>query len=303
MSRIRTIKPEFHADESLSALSPETHLLAAALLNIADDEGFFNANPALVKAGTHPLRVDSLTTAEQMAQLQEIGYIEIRSCADGKKVGWVRNFTKHQRVSHPSGSKLRAAFEFIPGNRQPESSVKAPHILCPEGNGREHGREHGTQPAAMKLPLASAIEHAADTEPEIVTPPEQVRSSEEVSSPIFPMPLQSGKAHALTEADVQGYAESFPAVDVMQALREIRVWLQAHPRDLNRNVTGLRQRIARWLVKEQNRNTSRTEGSRGGSTNGSYWANKGQQRIDQQIIELEKASAARASGFSGTYAG
>jgi DNA-directed RNA polymerase specialized sigma54-like protein len=38
-------------------------MLAAALLNHADDEGFFNANARLVKAQCVPLREDSVSHA------------------------------------------------------------------------------------------------------------------------------------------------------------------------------------------------------------------------------------------------
>jgi hypothetical protein len=56
MARIRTIKPEFWRHEDLSALPEATHMLAAQLLNYADDYGYFNANPALIKAEVSPLR-------------------------------------------------------------------------------------------------------------------------------------------------------------------------------------------------------------------------------------------------------
>ena len=61
MARIRTIKPEFWKHEDLSALPEITHMLAAALLGYADDEGYFNANPALVKSECLPLRESSVS--------------------------------------------------------------------------------------------------------------------------------------------------------------------------------------------------------------------------------------------------
>ena len=57
MARIRTIKPEFWRHEDLSALPADTHMLAAALLNYADDEGYFNANPKLVEAECFPVTI------------------------------------------------------------------------------------------------------------------------------------------------------------------------------------------------------------------------------------------------------
>lgn len=132
MGRIRTIKPEFSAHEELSELPAETHLFAAALLTYADDEGYFNANPVLLKAGTTPLRdKDGTKLEEQLVQLERIGYIELRR--DGAKaIGLVVRFSEHQRVSHPTPSKLRMKFESLPKN---SGDVREP--LRPEGKGKE----------------------------------------------------------------------------------------------------------------------------------------------------------------------
>ena len=46
--------------------------IAAALLNYADDEGYFNANPGLVKAACSPLRESSVSTHTQLKRLAEI---------------------------------------------------------------------------------------------------------------------------------------------------------------------------------------------------------------------------------------
>lgn len=142
MGRIRTIKPEFHSHEELSSLPPETHLLAAALTNYADDEGYFNANPVLVKAGTNPLRKDKTTIEDMMQQLESIGYLEIRK-SGLKHYGRICTFEEHQRVSHPAPSKLKSKFESLP-----KSSGEAPEKLQSdsvlkgiEGNGTGNGNE------------------------------------------------------------------------------------------------------------------------------------------------------------------
>src|SRR6185312_14231365 len=85
MARIRTIKPSFWSHEDLSALPEATHMLAAALLNYADDFGYFNANPLLVRAECCPLREPSVSIPESFRRLQEIGYIQTADGPDGKR--------------------------------------------------------------------------------------------------------------------------------------------------------------------------------------------------------------------------
>lgn len=142
MGRIRTIKPEFHSHEELSALPAETHLLAAALVNYADDEGYFNANPLLVKAGTNPLRADKTKIEDMMQQLESIGYLEIRK-SGLKHYGRICTFDEHQRVSHPAPSKLKSKFEELPksSGETPEPLPKSSAVKGIEGNGTGNGNE------------------------------------------------------------------------------------------------------------------------------------------------------------------
>jgi len=107
MARIRTIKPEFWKHEELSELPPETHLLAAALLNYADDEGYFNANPKLIIAECCPLRDLSMSIQGSIKKLQSIGYIRIGSNGDGRKYGHIISFLVHQFINRPKPSKIK----------------------------------------------------------------------------------------------------------------------------------------------------------------------------------------------------
>ena len=145
MARIRTIKPEFWANEGLSALPEATHLLAAALLNYADDEGYFNANPKLVEAACSPLREPSVRIHESLVSLHRVGYIRLGVGADGKRYGHVVHFVDHQRVSHPTPSKIATIsitwdYENEDFVRPPENFVNPPESLRPE-QGIEQGIE------------------------------------------------------------------------------------------------------------------------------------------------------------------
>lgn len=137
MARIRTIKPEFWTHEDLSALPEPTHMLAAALLNHADDEGYFNANLGLVKAACSPLREPSVSIHDSLNHLVRIGYIRLGVASDGKRYGHVVEFEKHQRVNRATASKIKGLGLVW------EVSVSAHAQLTdtssPEGKGREQG--------------------------------------------------------------------------------------------------------------------------------------------------------------------
>lgn len=144
MARIRTIKPEFWRHEELSELPEATHLLAAALLNYADDHGYFNANPALIKAECSPLREPSVSIHESLTHLSSIGYIQLGKCPNGRRIGRVVAFDKHQRVNRPSESKFAGvSITWDAEKRLTESSVNAHGALTAGTGNREQGRGTG----------------------------------------------------------------------------------------------------------------------------------------------------------------
>lgn len=140
MSRIRTIKPEFWRHEDLSELPEATHLLAAALLNYSDDDGYFNANPKLVQAECTPLREPSVSVPDSLTMLSKVGFIRMGKGADGKSYGKVNKFLEHQRINRPTPSKIKTISIVWNGsdNAHPQISDSSP----PERKGKEgKGRE------------------------------------------------------------------------------------------------------------------------------------------------------------------
>jgi hypothetical protein len=143
MGRIRSIKPELGHHDKLSALHPEIHLFAALLPTYADDYGYFQANPRLVHAGICPLRELFVSIPEIFMKLSEIGYLELFTGTDGREYGKIVNFLKHQRVAHPSESKIKALEPSPEIFVKPPENFSKPHdIFAPDlGTGN---REQGT---------------------------------------------------------------------------------------------------------------------------------------------------------------
>jgi hypothetical protein len=110
--RIRTIKPAFWTNEKLAALPDFARLLAIGLLNYADDHGFFWANSLMVRGALFPFEEDSTKVRRSLEQLSGIGYLRLGVMPDGREVGHVINFKKHQRVDKPQDSEISPLAEF-----------------------------------------------------------------------------------------------------------------------------------------------------------------------------------------------
>lgn len=158
MARIRTIKPTFWTDEDMAEVSEAACLLAIGLLNYADDEGYFNANPKLIKAAVFPLREPSGSIPVLLQELSDCGYIRLFSAQNGKRFGLIINFTKHQVINKKTTSKIKE-MDLIPEDYGSDTGELPPGR---EGKGKERN---------IKTTLSGAREKNFISVPEAEGPP------------------------------------------------------------------------------------------------------------------------------------
>ena len=104
--RIRTVKEDFWKSETMASVGPFSRLAAIALLNFADDKGFFILNIPVIRGALFPFEEDSRNVLGAIKDLSRIGYIRTGKSEDGKEIGHIVNFSKHQRIDKPQASKI-----------------------------------------------------------------------------------------------------------------------------------------------------------------------------------------------------
>lgn len=70
--------------------------------------------------------------------------------------------------------------------------------------------------------------------------------------PVIEIPLNDGTEHGVTEEDIAEYQKLYPAVDIIQELRNMRGWCQDNP-TRKKTKSGIRRFIGGWLSKQQDR--------------------------------------------------
>lgn len=106
MPRIRTIKPEFWADEKLAPLSPVHRLVFLGLISMADDAGRLLDNVKSIDGFVFPDTDDS--SRESLNVLAQLARIERYTSESGQRIIQVVGWSKHQRVDKPSRHCLPA---------------------------------------------------------------------------------------------------------------------------------------------------------------------------------------------------
>lgn len=161
--RIRTIKPEFWQSETMASIPKDSRLLAIALLNYADDEGFFFAIPQVIQGALFPFDEDSTSIRRGLDDLSRIGFCTSGTTDTGKKVCRIANFLEHQRIDRPQPSKI-AGLEVV-WSEFDECSTNVRRVL-------DDGREREGKGSGMEKEVEQGKGKGKAASPRFVPPTE-----------------------------------------------------------------------------------------------------------------------------------
>jgi hypothetical protein len=106
MPRSRVIKPEFWNDEKLAKVSRDARLTFIGVWTCSDDFGVTKGNEAWLKSQIYPYE-DGIKLSkfeEWLGELEELKVI-IPFKFHEEKFYYIKNFSKHQKVDHPSKNR------------------------------------------------------------------------------------------------------------------------------------------------------------------------------------------------------
>ena len=221
----RIIKESLCSSEKIASLSDFEFRLWVGLITQADDAGRGDARPAIIKGRVFPFR-ERLSIKDIDAALQVLaakGCVALYT-VDGKPYFLFPGWVKHQRVRD-----CKPKF--------PEPPEKS-HL-------------HDSAASCGELPQTAAL---IQSESESESNPKDDSAEPQAAStpPAIFLPLNDGTEYPVSEEQCQEWAGLYPAVDVIQQLRQMKGWLDANPAK-RKTKRGVNAFIVRWLAKEQDR--------------------------------------------------
>ncbi|MER6307810.1 hypothetical protein ACWC2K_04510 [Streptomyces chattanoogensis] len=147
MARIRTIKPEAFASESLAQVSITAERTFFGLLTQADDHGRFRDQAAVIAGLLWSLRPEHgpIGVEDDLAQLDGADLICRYEGADGKRYLHIVTWRRHQKINRPSGVRHPACphHDGAPRSESPPASQGAltQSSVTPHGGLTEGSRE------------------------------------------------------------------------------------------------------------------------------------------------------------------
>lgn len=133
MARIRSIKPDFWTDDTLTECSLSARLLFIGTWNFADDYGNLDRSAKQIKARVFP--VDNVDCEPLLKELMTHGLL-IEYSVSGKKFLHIPGFGKHQIINRPSKPSVPLYEESLSTHTALTESSVSTHS-GEEGRGRE----------------------------------------------------------------------------------------------------------------------------------------------------------------------
>lgn len=218
----RILKESICTNDQINSLTAFEETVFYRLIVICDDFGRFDGRIPVLKGRMFPLRGDKLKTEvleKAINSLVQAGLVKLYK-AEGKPylhlTGWERNQQRRAKFS-----KFPAPEDADP-EEIPESEDYGNHLPSDDGN---CGKEPASVIATVQTP----------SEPAVIS-----------------LPLNDGTFHEVTASEVKKYRELYPAVDIMQELRNMVGWLDSNPAK-RKTRAGIRRFVNGWLSREQDR--------------------------------------------------
>lgn len=216
----RIIKDGICANEQIDRLTAFEETFFYRLIVNVDDYGLMDGRVSVLKAKLFTLRCGSMKDSEvekALKRLCEEGLVEVYHCKGRPYLhltGWERN------------QQIRAKKPKYP--RPEEADEELPEII------RNQARADECKPKQAEPHDGKENQPSAD-DPVVVE-----------------MVLNDGGTYKVTRSEAERYQVLYPAVDVMQELRNAAGWLEGNP-TRRKTKAGIKRYINGWLVKEQDK--------------------------------------------------
>ena len=247
--RARNIKPGFFKNEHLADCSPSARLLFIGLWMLADREGRLEYRPKRWKGELFPYENED--AAALFSELENAGGLVVKYAADGVQYVWIPHFLDHQRPHQNESASTIPPYTCDQGEK--DLSPRHEVIATKDQSDPAESLFSESLSSDSLNPDSGMLNAEGSSEPEAASKPSPVVSS-------IPIVGKGGGEGPVTQADVDEWQALFPAVDVMQEIRNIRAWNLANP-SKRKTASGYKRHIVSWLSKEQNRGGNQRHGA------------------------------------------
>ena len=236
----RILKESIRTSRSVNAMSDFQFRLWAYLITYVDDFGRGSADPELLKGFVFPRRkgITEDTIKKALADLANTGSVILYEVG-GEPYLCFPNWGEHQTIRNKM-SKFPAPEEGIIKTTDNCKQLNAVESNCKQLN--------AVAPVIQSNPESRIQNPESESNPRTISAEPQAAST----PPVIFLPLNDGTDYPISREQCHEWAGLYPAVNVIQQLRQMRGWLDANP-EKRKTKRGINAFVVRWLGKVQDR--------------------------------------------------
>lgn len=231
----RILKETICTSDSIDSLGWFEEVLFYRLIVNCDDYGRFDGRPSIIKNRLFPLK-ENLTVKNVSGAIEKLARAELVTLYsfEGKPYLYLPTWNHHQNV------------------RAKRSKYPAPEDGCLHNDAHESicMQMYADDCKCSRNPIQSVSESESN-------PNDSAEPLAYSAPPVITLTLNDGTEYPVSEEQCHEWAGLYPAVDVIQQLRQMKGWLDANPTK-RKTKRGINAFIVRWLAKEQDRGGGRS---------------------------------------------
>ena len=212
----RILKESICRSEEIDSLSWFEEVLFYRLIVTCDDYGRYDGRAKVIKGTCFPLK--DITEKDIDKALSKLSAVGLVKIYEIQEKPYLQLITwgEHQRIRNQK-------------SKYPEYDPKCDILLTIDSKRQQ--------------------EQANDSNCE-------QNQSEQVEPPVITLLLNTGEEYGISQSNVYEWSELYPAVDIMQCLRNMKGWLLAN-KSKRKTIRGINKFIITWLQKEQDKGGTR----------------------------------------------
>ena len=220
----RLLKESICSSDSIDRLSSFEETVFYRLIVNVDDYGRIDARPKLLASKLFPLRDIRTKQIEDALRAMSSAELVRLYTVDGKPFLQMTTWDRHQQI--------RAKKSKYPGPDKADENLISNDIKCNQ--------------MIENVPVIQS-------NPNPIQNPNPIYCTEQTDvGSVLNLPLNDGSLFGITQDQVDKWAGLYPAVDIMQELRNMQGWLDSNPKK-RKTKAGILRFINGWLSREQDK--------------------------------------------------
>lgn len=223
----RILKESICRSEEIDSLSWFEEVLFYRLIVTCDDYGRYDGRAKVIKGTCFPLKdITEKDIDKALNKLASVGLVKVYEVQQKPYLQLV-TWGEHQRIRNQK-------------SKYPEYDPECDISLTIESK-RQQEQTNDSNCEQNQLHIESSYNTAME-----------LNQSEQVEPPVITLLLNTGEEYGISQSNVYEWSELYPAVDIMQCLRNMKGWLMAN-KSKRKTIRGINKFIITWLQKEQDR--------------------------------------------------